>query len=136
MDEYKELIDHVGGPVGWEKFGKGERHGSHEWTWSPTKDDGIALFVALAITPEQQPSLCGVEIWAGAEDGERFVRHLVAQFSGVKPQTICEEPVKTWIREAVSEGAAHALAFTLGDLTEVRYRIPAGQVKQLGLPTD
>lgn len=109
-------------------FDKGERHGSYELTWAaPLEVERIALggfqrFVTLAITPlGEQSELSIVEIWAGADDNrERFVRQLIAQFSGVRAGDVSRSPLKDEVLASVKAAAERARVIKLRDLTGVR----------------
>jgi len=72
-----------------------ERHGS--WEWVAYRRDNLNRYVILALTElEQGPPLpmaraYGVELWAGADDGQRYWRGLVSRFSLMTAPFVIEE---------------------------------------------
>lgn len=63
--------------LGYEPFSPpGDRHGS--WQWTFYRDlGGLTRFVILAVTPVESGRTLQVELWIGAEAGQRFTRYRV-----------------------------------------------------------
>lgn len=82
-----------------------ERHGSWEWRFL-RKADGLNRFVRVALTP--MPAILGGEpwyageVWAGADDGSRFVRLPIAEFRASESQLLK-------MPEALVEGISRAM---------------------------
>lgn len=55
-------------------------------------------FVLLTLT--EAPGVCDLELWAGAEDGARFVRRLVGQLD-VRPEHLEDAVVGELLRRAL-----------------------------------
>ncbi len=121
MDDLRDFIKAALKSLpGYTDFGHGERHGSYEWNWF-RQDKDMARFVSLALTPEHKESRqYRVEIWAGADNKERFARHLVAHFSGVDP-TKMGEPLQKQLPTVLNQAAKHAEALSARDLDNIRF---------------
>src|SRR6185295_16399276 len=82
---------------------QGEHHGS--WTWTLYKEAlGLSRFVMVAATDLFTPELYGapsyaVEVWAGADDGTRFVRRMIS--TGVHAVGQGDTAVKQFVTTAV-----------------------------------
>lgn len=130
MSEFDLLSKMVFGNIAWrlEKreyklFGAAERHGSYEWTWYKPGRKPLPL-VVLAMTPHQetpQYPQYQLEIWAGAEYDERYIRHRVAFFRAIDPQQLDKDPWKTALANALDEAASRAESLQPGDFTAVRF---------------
>lgn len=115
---------------GYEAFERGERHGSSEWTWHKPKEK-LHKFVVLAATPEALTAQYSVEVWAGADDGERFARSLRASFDRVELRTLkdlTEMPLLGMLTDALKKAATFANQMSAGDLVN-RRDIPVKSAK-------
>lgn len=111
----------ISAPPGYGEFGAGERHGSYEKTWS-SKNGELTRFVVAALTPCQGAGR--LEVWFGADDGQRFVRKFLTRYSVDDP----ENP-ESWLTQeltkVVGQAAKEASRLTEGDLRETRSVPPA-----------
>ena len=126
MSSFLENLDHdlaTRRPEGFEPLGKGsERHGSWEWTYYKHTD--LHRFVTVAFTPmarvvgRSQPPY-HVEVFAGAEDDHRFVRHLVRSTRYLDATTDdVSGPLKEWLNETVRMAARTAARLGSSDLLD------------------
>lgn len=96
----------------------GERHGSWEWiahSEKGTQFEDLNRFITLALTGPAP--MYEVEIWAGADNKERFARHLVAGFVVTEKSLTTPEILKD-IRWHLKEAAKRAESLQLRDLAE------------------
>jgi hypothetical protein len=79
-----------------------ERHGSWEWVGGRS-DAGLGRYVVVFATWQDIPtgSPFDMEIWAGAQEGERFERKLVQALSGIDAFDVAEDKLKPAIQAAV-----------------------------------
>ncbi|MBI4289720.1 MAG: hypothetical protein HY671_14990 [Chloroflexi bacterium] len=113
----------------YEPFQHGDRHGSNEWTWCKKPRGGgndLARFVVLAVTPEGFSPFYRVEIWAGADDGESFVRSPFASFEMVDIDGLRGESLVTSVKAALQCAAARANSIRKHDLTTRRIPVASG----------
>jgi hypothetical protein len=97
-----------------------ERHGS--WEWVAYRRDSLNRFVILALTePEQGLPFpiqgYSVELWAGADDGQRYCRDLVSRFT-LPPLLLADEGHFLLLRELLRTAVTRADALTSADLKE------------------
>jgi hypothetical protein len=85
-----------------EDLGIAERHGSYERTWSITMRDDLSRFLTVAITPVESPERPRIEVWIGADNGERFRRELVSCFERVDLTRPDLEPLKSELQNAIN----------------------------------
>lgn len=104
-----------------------DRHGSWELTLHKRSSD-LDRFVSVALTSlPAAPSapLYEVEVWAGAEKGDRYMRNLVTDFraSGLKERS---EALGSALREPLRRAMTLAESFKPSNLTEA-YLLPRTQ---------
>lgn len=96
-----------------------DRHGSWEWSLY-SKSNDLDRFVSVALTSLPHvpgASLYEVEVWAGAEKGDRYTRNLVSDFraSGLKERS---EVLGSALKEPLLRAMTLANSFKPSDLTE------------------
>jgi hypothetical protein len=98
-----------------------ERHGS--WEWVAYRQDNLNRFVILALTETEQGSplpiarAYSVELWAGADDGQRYWRDLVSRFT-LAPFFLVEEGHLVQLQQLLRASVTRADALTSADLRE------------------
>ncbi|MGH7387885.1 MAG: hypothetical protein ACREM3_00265 [Candidatus Rokuibacteriota bacterium] len=117
----KELLPELCQPKGFQPIDPpAERHGSWEWVLHKRSQD-VDRFVRVAFTglPQTVPdgAWYAVEIWAGAEKGDRYRRNLVSDFraSGKKDHG---HDLRSALREPLTRAMDIAESFKPADLTE------------------
>lgn len=88
----------------------GERHGSWEQVLHK-QASGLDRFVVIALTLVDETDT--LEIWAGAEEGNRFVRQLINKFSSTSFDGLHDE-----IRESLDVAMDYAERVKSADLVE------------------
>jgi hypothetical protein len=96
-----------------------DKHGS--WEWSACRREPITRFVTLNLT-EEVPSVSEgrryqVEVWAEADNGQRFVRHLTAVFQ-VKEAELAHNSFRERLFAGLSTALDQVRTFQEQDLTE------------------
>lgn len=94
-----------------------ERHGSWEWAFHKRTDLDRFVIVALTSLPEQisaSISPYAIEVFAGAEDGMHFARHLVRESILLYPATKPDD----WLKDNLGAAADMAERFKSADLLE------------------
>lgn len=96
-----------------------ERHGSWEWSFYK-KANELNRFVLVALTSlPSTPAepLYSLEVWAGADDGNRFTRHLISDL-----RTVASESYKSQLSSCLEAPLLRAIStaesFKPADLTE------------------
>jgi hypothetical protein len=88
-----------------------ERHGALEWTWIANSSE-FALFVALAAIPMNHDDgplrPYQLEVWYGADDGQRFGRFLSGALPSVFDTDVAQFPIIDAIVQTMVTSAAHA----------------------------
>lgn len=96
-----------------------ERHGSWEWTFH--KHAGLDRFIVVALTSAPVPlgerAAYSVEVFAGAENGSRFVRHLVGQTRLIDEGEVTER-VCAWLHDILGTAVELSEALKPTDLAE------------------
>lgn len=118
MEEFKEFRKAMQ-ETAYKYVEEGERHGSHELTWS-RQDGGFTRFVVLAATPEAvtpQYTQHSVEVWVGADDGESFARSLLASFERIDLNDLKKEPLLSTVKGALQCAVIRADSMTKDELT-------------------
>ena len=106
-----------------------ERHGSWEWTFRK-HDRRLDRFVSLAFTslPPTVPDAdwYAAEVWAGAEENDRYTRKLVSSFRASLQEAHAEQ-LRAALKEPLERAMSIAKSFTARDLDEtyIRPRSPA-----------
>lgn len=98
-----------------------ERHGSWEWSFHH-KRAGLDRFVVIALTslPEQIGASVrpySLEVFAGADDGNRFVRRLVRESRFVDTGTVPPQ-FEEWLKDTVADAAGLADRLTPAELED------------------
>jgi len=107
-----------------------ERHGSWEWTFRK-HDRRLDRFVSLAFTslPPTVPDAdwYAAEVWAGAEENDRYTRKLVSSFRASLQEEVHAEQLRAALKEPLERAMSIAKSFTARDLDEtyIRPRSPA-----------
>ena len=99
-----------------------ERHGSWEWSFHK-KSAGLDRFVSVALSNLPTGGLpdtwYNVEISAGADNGERFAKHIVlSDFRAIERQDYSAS-VEAMLQERLPRAIEIAERLKSGDLTEV-----------------
>lgn len=90
-----------------------DRHGS--WEIALHRPGDLDRFVSLTFT--ETPGLYDLELWAGAEDGARFVRRLVAQL-GVRWEQLEDPALIERVRDLLGRAMELAGDLQVSDLAE------------------
>jgi hypothetical protein len=97
--------------------GGGERHGAFEWMWVKLRGEKGHSYVSLSDS-ETAGGVHRIQVWAGADNGVRFGRYLVREFSSSLDGN------RDVIVESLEEAARRATALPDVTLTETYLRPP------------
>ena len=117
---------HLLDPVPESPGGASERHGSWDWTFCK-KGGALKRFVSVALTSQPEfvgapsASLYLVEVWAGADDDDRYIRRLTSEFQTSESE-IGRQVVQGKLREGLQYAMAVAERLTSADLSESHLR--------------
>jgi hypothetical protein len=99
-----------------------ERHGS--WEWVACRPDDLNRYVIVALTEmEQGPPFpmaraYDVELWAGADDGQRYWRGLVSRFSLMTTPFFMAEEQHVQLQRLLKAAITRADSLTTADLSD------------------
>lgn len=96
-----------------------ERHGSMEWIFHK-EGKGIERFVSVALTslvPGLPEALYAIEIWAGADNGTRYARRLVADFRAIEAERF-SAGTESMLRDHLGRAIKVAEQLGLADLSD------------------
>lgn len=105
-----------------EMTARAERHGSLEWVYGQKKSSQSTLnrFITVALTANSvRPPDWLVELWAGADDGQRFTRRPIGEMT-IEDDEFFTNPARFEDRllAAVSRAIEIATSFSSNDLSE------------------
>lgn len=104
-----------------------ERHGSWEWTFRKREND-FDRFVSVAFTslPPAVPNgdWYAVEVWAGAEQNDRYTRKSVSDFRATLQDNYTDQ-LRSALKEPLARAMSIAESFTSRDLDEAYDRPPS-----------
>lgn len=118
VDYLSKTLPGICEPLGFRLLDLGDRHGSWEWMFSKRRAD-LDCFVSVALTRLSEavpPSPWhAVEVWAGADDGNRFVRRLVLDF---RASESAQNEVRAKLEDSLVRATKLAESFRVADLAE------------------
>lgn len=105
-----------------------EKHGC--WEWSAGGRDELSRSVGLALTPRGHadktrgiPAELEVEVWAGAESNEKFLRVTIASYKTLT-KAIDPKAFSEWLLEHLQLAVKRARSLSQAELTDTYYEFP------------
>ena len=117
-----ELIDSTLRKLNFRLLEAGDRGDAWEYVWGASAPQaGKDRYVVVAVLPVELHSL-SLEVWAGADNGSRYERHLIRALAGIRPEDLMSDIVVETILAAAKAAARRAVILSESSLANSRLR--------------